>query len=122
MRAVEADVLRERRKSAVRGAWRKPTRRGRSRGISLIFVALVLVMLASGWSMWSEWLPGNVSVFVFVMSAWLVSLTLHEFAHAFAAHRGGDDSVAGKGYLNLDLRRYGHPVLTFVLPLIFLLV
>ena len=55
-----------------------------------------------------------------VLAGWAVSLCLHEFSHALTAHYGGDDTVEGKGYLRLDLRRYGHPLLTFGLPILFL--
>lgn len=51
----------------------------------------------------------------------LVSVTLHEWSHAFVAYRGGDHSVVRQGYLTLDFRRYAHPVLSFGLPILFLL-
>lgn len=56
-----------------------------------------------------------------VLAGWAVTLCLHEFAHALVAYRGGDRGVADQGYLTLDIRRYTHPVLSLVLPLIFLL-
>lgn len=59
-------------------------------------------------------------IFVLVVAGWAASLTLHEFGHAFVAYKGGDHSVVGKGYLNLDVRRYTDPVLSLVLPLILL--
>ncbi|TVT06914.1 site-2 protease family protein [Amycolatopsis bartoniae] len=59
-------------------------------------------------------------VFILVVAGWALSLTLHEFGHAFVAFKGGDHSVAGKGYLNLDVRHYTDPVLSLVLPLILL--
>ncbi|WP_236789235.1 site-2 protease family protein [Amycolatopsis sp. GM8] len=59
-------------------------------------------------------------VFILVVAGWAVSLTLHEFGHAFVAYKGGDTSVASKGYLNLDVRHYTDPVLSLVLPLILL--
>jgi Zn-dependent protease len=57
-----------------------------------------------------------------VLSGWLITLCLHEFSHALMAHRKGDHTVAEKGYLTLDIRRYGHPLLTFVLPVVFLII
>ncbi|NIB30732.1 hypothetical protein HBB16_01690 [Pseudonocardia sp. MCCB 268] len=37
---------------------------------------------------------------------WARPLCLHEFGfHAITAYRGGDTSVAAKGYLTLDVRR-----------------
>lgn len=62
----------------------------------------------------------TAGVFLLVIGGWAVSLTLHEFGHAFLAYRGGDRSVAAKGYLNMDVRRYADPVLSLVLPLVFL--
>jgi Zn-dependent protease len=58
-----------------------------------------------------------VSVFVFVIAGWLVSLCLHEFGHAFTAWRFGDRTAAVRGYLDLDPRRYAHPVLSLLLPI-----
>jgi Zn-dependent protease len=57
-----------------------------------------------------------VSVFIFVIAGWVVSLCLHEFGHAFTAWRFGDRNVEARGYLDLDPRRYAHPVLSLVLP------
>lgn len=63
----------------------------------------------------------TAGVVVLVLAGWAVSLCLHEFAHAYTAYRAGDRSVAGKGYLTLDFRRYTDIGLSFVLPVIFLL-
>lgn len=61
-------------------------------------------------------------VVLLVLGGWAVSLCLHEFAHALVAHRGGDRAVRARGYLTLDIRRYTNVGLTFVLPVLFLLV
>lgn len=63
----------------------------------------------------------TAGVVVFVLAGWAVSLCLHEFGHAIVAYRGGDRSVRDKGYLTLDVRRYTDVGLSFVLPVIFLL-
>lgn len=63
----------------------------------------------------------TTGIVLLVLGGWAVSLCLHEFGHAFVAYRGGDYTVRGKGYLTLDIRRYTDPVLSFVLPLVFLL-
>jgi Zn-dependent protease len=60
-------------------------------------------------------------VFIFVIAGWLVSLCLHEFAHAFTAWRFGDHDVAVRGYLTLDPRRYSHPALSLLLPMVAIL-
>lgn len=61
-------------------------------------------------------------VVILVAAGWVASLSLHEFGHAIVAYRGGDDSVAHKGYLTLDVRRYTDPVLSIILPLVFLVI
>ncbi|MGO9510033.1 MAG: site-2 protease family protein [Mycobacterium sp.] len=59
-------------------------------------------------------------VFILVIAGWLVSLCLHEFGHAFTAWRFGDKDVEMRGYLTLDPRRYSHPALSLLLPMIFI--
>jgi Zn-dependent protease len=63
----------------------------------------------------------TAGVVVLVLAGWAVSLCLHEFGHAVVAYRSGDRSVRDKGYLNLDIRRYTDVGLSFVLPVVFLL-
>jgi Zn-dependent protease len=63
----------------------------------------------------------TTGVVLLVLGGWAVSLCLHEFGHAAVAYRGGDWSVRGKGYLTLDIRRYTDVGLSFVLPIVFLL-
>ncbi|MCY7342373.1 MAG: site-2 protease family protein [Pseudonocardia sp.] len=64
----------------------------------------------------------TVGVVLLVLGGWAVSLCLHEFGHAAVAYRGGDLSVRDKGYLTLDIRRYTDVGMSFVLPVIILLV
>ncbi len=64
----------------------------------------------------------TAGVVLLVLGGWAVSLCLHEFGHAAVAYRGGDRSVRAKGYLTLDIRRYTDPGLSFVLPIVILLV
>jgi len=99
--------------------WSQSARGG---GISPIFLALVAGFVASGIALYKGYGSDRAGVFIFVLCGWLISLCLHEFMHAAAAYWGGDHTVANKGYLRLDPRVYGHPVLTFVLPLFFLLI
>ncbi|WP_406291158.1 site-2 protease family protein [Embleya sp. NBC_00896] len=92
---------------------------------SPVFLAIVAVCAASGWYAWrddgSTETAARTAVFLMVMSGWLVSLCLHEFAHAFAALRSGDEGVVGKGYLTLDPLKYSDPLLSFILPTVFVL-
>lgn len=86
---------------------------------SPIFLALVAAFAGAGWLAWTDGAPWTV--FAFVVAGWLVSLCLHEFAHAATAYWGGDRSVRGKGYLTLDPRHYAEPGLSLVLPVLFVL-
>ncbi|MGW7520560.1 site-2 protease family protein [Streptomyces sp. NPDC054796] len=90
--------------------------------ISPVFLGLVVLMLASGWAVWSGWADiTGLAVFLFVVSGWIVSLCLHEYAHAHTALRGGDTSVGAKGYLTLNPLKYTHALLSIVLPVIFVI-
>ena len=93
----------------------------RQRRPSWIFLILVALLVLSGWATWSG--VGNVRVaaFVLVGSGWLVSLCLHEFGHAYLAYRFGDNGVVERGYLTLNPLRYSNVLLSFVLPLVFVL-
>ena len=59
-------------------------------------------------------------MFIFVIAGWMVSLCLHEFGHAFTAWRFGDHDVAVRGYLTLNPLKYSNPMLSIVLPLLFI--
>jgi Zn-dependent protease len=48
----------------------------------------------------------------------LLSLTVHEFAHAWAARRLGDDTAERMGRLTLNPLAHADPLGTFLLPLI----
>ncbi|MFC9237637.1 site-2 protease family protein [Streptomyces decoyicus] len=93
------------------------------RRISPVFLALVAVMAGSGWAVWSGAFPGytGVAVFLFVVSGWVVSLCMHEYAHARTALHSGDISVEAKGYLTLNPLKYTHALLSIVLPVIFVI-
>lgn len=61
-----------------------------------------------------------IQVFILVLVGWIFALSLHEFSHALVAYYGGDTSVKEKGYLTFNPLRYTHPLLSIVLPLVFL--
>ena len=88
---------------------------------SPIFWAIVgLTVLGGALAYWDGAAVGSMaylSVFIFVIAGWVVSLCLHEFGHAFTAWKFGDRDIALRGYLDLDPRRYSHPVLSIVLPI-----
>jgi Zn-dependent protease len=91
------------------------------RGLSPFF--LVLVLLTGAGAAVAAAGSGAVlvtGIVLLVLAGWAVSLCLHEFAHALVAYRTGDTSIRGRGYLTLDIRRYTNVALTFVLPVLFL--
>ncbi len=89
---------------------------------SPVFLVVVAATAVGGWLCASRAVDDGVAVFVFVLSGWVLSLILHEFAHAFTAWRGGDYSIPSKGYLTLDPRRYTDPVTSIALPLLFVII
>jgi Zn-dependent protease len=88
---------------------------------SPIFLALVALFVTSGAMAWNEFGSVRLDVFLFVVSGWLVSLCLHEYAHAVVAFRAGDIGVAHRGYLTLNPLKYSHPLLSIVLPVVVVL-
>lgn len=92
------------------------------RQISSVFLGIVAVMVVTGWAVWTGYAasPG-LAVFLFVTSAWVVSLCLHEYAHARTALHGGDITVGAKGYLTLNPLKYTHALLSIVLPVVFVI-
>jgi Zn-dependent protease len=89
---------------------------------SPLFLGLTALFVVSGWLAWRDAGSARLNVFLFVVSGWLVSLCLHEYAHAITAFKGGDRMVADRGYLTLNPLKYTHPILSFVLPLVFILI
>lgn len=97
-------------------------RRHSDRRISPVFIGIAAVMAVTGWAVWTDFAvsPG-LAVFLFVTSAWIVSLCLHEYAHARTALHGGDITIGAKGYLTLNPLKYTHALLSIVLPVIFVI-
>lgn len=93
------------------------------RQISSVFLGIVAVMAVTGWAVWTQYATSTgLAVFLFVTSAWVVSLCLHEYAHARTALHSGDLSVGAKGYLTLNPLKYTHALLSIVLPVLFVIV
>jgi Zn-dependent protease len=86
----------------------------------VVVAATVLGAASAWWQTTSGSRAGDVGVFVFVLAGWVLSVCLHEFAHAYAAYRAGDRSVEAAGYLTLNPFKYAHPVLSILLPLVFI--
>ncbi|WP_072689786.1 site-2 protease family protein [Rhodococcus marinonascens] len=90
---------------------------------SPVFLLVVAVAVAGGVVAWRAPLDsvlGHVGVFLLVVAGWVVTLCLHEFAHAYSAWRNGDTDVEVRGYLTLNPLKYSHPMLSIGLPLLFI--
>ncbi|QNG20095.1 site-2 protease family protein [Rhodococcus triatomae] len=90
---------------------------------SPVFLLVVAVAVAGGVAAWFAErgsVLAHVGVFVLVVAGWVVTLCLHEFAHAYTAWRAGDTDVEVRGYLTLNPLKYSHPMLSIGLPLLFI--
>jgi Zn-dependent protease len=98
------------------------TTRSGERRVSPVFLGILAVTAVTGWATWAGFAeqPG-LAVFLFVTAAWVVSLCLHEYAHARTALHSGDVSVGAKGYLTLNPLKYTHALLSIVLPVVFVI-
>ncbi|MDL4814379.1 site-2 protease family protein [Actinomadura opuntiae] len=101
-------------------------RRGRSAvRPSPVFLVIVAATVACGLITWrygdNTVQPARIAMFGFVIAAWMVSLCVHEFGHAYIAYRSGDRSVVAKGYLTLNPARYSDVMLSFLIPVVFIL-
>ncbi len=55
--------------------------------------------------------------FCLILFFWIVSLSLHEYAHALCAYRGGDYTVKGRGYLTFNPLLYMNSLMSFIIPM-----
>ncbi|MFF2039114.1 site-2 protease family protein [Kitasatospora sp. NPDC058170] len=99
------------------------TQRSRSedRRISPVFWVLLAILGTSGWAVYAGYGNASFGVFLFVVAGWMVSLCLHEYAHARTALHGGDLTVGAKGYLTLNPLKYANILMSFVLPIVFVI-
>ncbi|MET9454035.1 site-2 protease family protein [Streptomyces canus] len=98
------------------------TTRHSDRRISPVFLGIVAVTAVTGWATWTGFAERtDIAVFLFVTGAWIVSLCLHEYAHARTALHSGDITIGAKGYLTLNPLKYTHALLSIVLPVIFVI-
>jgi Zn-dependent protease len=85
---------------------------------SPVFVGIVALTAVAGWMAWTDFGNVRVDIFLFVVCGWLLSLCLHEYAHALVAYVCGDRGVADRGYLRLNPLKYTNPMLSIVFPII----
>ena len=85
------------------------------------FVGPTILLVWIGLGAWVVREPSGPGVFAFVMVGWILAVMLHEFSHAAVAWLAGDHTVAAKGYLSFDPRRYGDLGTSLVIPLLALI-
>src|SRR6478672_3787815 len=91
-------------------------------GGAWVFPAVVVATAGAGVAAQAEAQPIGVWVFAVVLGGWLITLCLHEFAHAAVAYLGGDISVRARGYLTLNPLRYTDLAYSIVIPILLLAV
>lgn len=57
-----------------------------------------------------------------VFIGWILSVTLHEFAHGLVAYLGGDYTIRERGGLTLNPLQYVDPMFSLILPAIIFLI
>jgi len=89
---------------------------------SPVFLGLIVGFAAAGVLCAQGVGNTRIWVFAFVALGWVISLCLHEFAHAAVAWKAGDRSVEAKGYLTLNPARYMNSQMSIVLPILIVLI
>jgi len=82
----------------------------------VIVLGFLSYVLSTGNDVWR--VPGTI---LLVLVGWIFSLCLHEFAHAATAFLAGDRSDTTATYLSFNPLKYLHPVLSILLPVVFIL-
>lgn len=79
----------------------------------LIFLIIALMLFSSFMTLFSQ--EGALLSFVLTIPGILIAITFHEFAHAFAADKLGDDTPRRQGRLNLNPFKHLDPFGTIML-------
>ncbi|MGI8665726.1 MAG: site-2 protease family protein [Jatrophihabitans sp.] len=90
---------------------------------SPVFLAVLALTAVGGYLCWQAEQADRTArfgVFLFIVAGWVLTLCIHEFAHAYLAWRFGDDEIEARGYLSLNPLKYSHPVLSILLPVAFI--
>lgn len=85
-----------------------------------MFPVLCLITASGLFGAARGWQPLGVWIFIAVLGGWVITLCLHEYAHALLALLGGDSSVRARGYLTLNPLRYTDAANSLVIPIILL--
>ncbi|MBN1428214.1 MAG: hypothetical protein JXB07_07505 [Anaerolineae bacterium] len=88
--------------------------------VSPLFLVIVGITVLAGILTYSQILA-RIFGLLFIIGGWVISVCLHEFGHAAVAYLGGDVDVVNKGYLTFDPRKYTHPLLSIILPIVWVL-
>lgn len=94
----------------------------KTEGVSSVFIGLVFIFIILGYVNYTTLTTNGITVFLFVTVGWLISLALHEFAHAAVAYWAGDHNVKQKGYLTLNPLMYTDWLYSLVYPLLIMAV
>ena len=89
--------------------------------LSPIFILLLTICVASGYILFTD-STSKLAGIVFFLALSILAVSFHEFGHAYTALLGGDKSVIRNGYLSLDPLKYSHPLLSVVMPVLFMLI
>jgi len=65
--------------------------------------------------------PFESPLFWAILIGWILSVTVHEFAHGLVAHFGGDYTIRERGGVPLNPLQYFDPLMSIILPAVFLL-
>lgn len=91
-----------------------------NRAGSWIFPLVCVVTAGAGVQAHRGAQPLGVWIFIVVLGGWIITLCLHEFAHAALALAGGDSSVRARGYLTLNPLRYTDAANSLLIPVLLL--
>jgi len=89
--------------------------------LAILGATVIFGLMAWRYESYYEERAAQLTLFGLVLAGWILSLCLHEFGHAYLAYRSGDRSVATKGYLTLNPLKYGDVTLSFLLPVLFIM-
>lgn len=95
--------------------------RGRGHRVSPVFLGIVAVTVTGAVASWTGFGNAGFAVFVFVFAGYFMVLCLHEFGHAYTAHRAGDEGIVARGYLDLNPMRYMNPLFSILMPALYLI-